>query len=49
MKLQKLRKLGWTSSELSRDRQAFTDAFDAYLTRFSQTDDGVDAEHDDSR
>jgi hypothetical protein len=35
MKLHKLCKLGWTSAELSQDRQAFVDTFNAYLTRFS--------------
>jgi Domain of unknown function (DUF4413) len=47
MKLHKLRELGWTSVELSRDRQAVIDTFDAYLTRFSQAEDEVDAEDDD--
>jgi hypothetical protein len=39
MKLQKLREYGWTTQELSRDRQAFFDAFDAYVTRFGTTKD----------
>lgn len=42
IKLHKLRELGWSSAELSRDRQAFMGAFDAYLTRFSQAEDEVD-------
>ena len=47
MKLHKLRELEWTSAELSRDRQAFTDVFDAYLTRFGQAEDEDYAEDDD--
>jgi hypothetical protein len=49
MKLHKLRELGWSSTELSRDRQAFTNAFDVYLTRFSQIDEGgaSDSDSDD--
>jgi hypothetical protein len=46
MKLYKLRELGWILVELLRDRQAFTDAFDAYLTRFSQEDE-INIEDDD--
>jgi hypothetical protein len=48
MKLHKLRELGWTSAELSRDQQAFIDVFDAYLTRFGQAEDEDYAEDDDS-
>jgi len=49
MKLHKLRELGWTAAKLSWDRQAFTDVFDAYLTRFGDTkgsDDSKDNELD---
>jgi hypothetical protein len=46
MKLHKLRELGWTLAELSRDQQAFIDAFNTYLTRFSEAEDEVDAEDD---
>ena len=48
IKLYKLCKLGWTLAELLQDRQAFTNAFDAYLTRFSHTDNEVEVEDNDS-
>ena len=47
MKLHKLRELGWTLAELSRDRQAFIDVFDTYLTRFGQAEDEDYAEDND--
>jgi hypothetical protein len=37
MKLSKLRELGWTSTEISRDQQAFADAFNVYIASFSNT------------
>jgi hypothetical protein len=48
MKLHKLRELGWIATELSRDRQAFTDAFNAYLTRFGNTNSRDNSEEDES-
>jgi hypothetical protein len=47
IKLQKLRKLGWTLLELLRDRQEFTNIFDTYFTRFGNTNH-KDAEDDNS-
>jgi len=48
MKLQKLREYGWTAEELSRDRQAFFKAFDAYIARFGSTQVNIETEEEDS-
>jgi hypothetical protein len=37
MKLQKLWEYGWTAKEISQDRQAFFNAFDAYVAQFGST------------
>lgn len=47
MKLQKLREYSWTAEELSRDRQAFFEAFDAYVVQFS-TPQAIETDNEDS-
>ena len=48
MKLHKLREYGWTAEELSRDQQAFFDAFDAYITRFGNMEENLETADKDS-